>query len=206
MAVEADAVAAGVLGGEERGIGPVHEIVEPVGVLRARDAEAGGEGGGVAASGLVVERLADPLHGLDGLVHVDTGQHDRELLTAVAAGEIVGSQRAAQRLREDPERPVTGLVPVRVVQCLEVVEIGHHERVLGALGPQMADPVLEAAPVDEPREPVGRRLQLGLRHDPEHPHAVARLVGERLERGDRVVVERLVDLTGRMHDADACVP
>ena len=43
-------------------------------------------------------------------------EHERELLAAVATRHVVGAQLVAQRLGEDAERAVAGLVAVRVVQ------------------------------------------------------------------------------------------
>ena len=53
---------------------------------------------------------------------------DGELLAAVAGNEVVRPQRVAQDAGEEPQGPVAGLVPVGVVQVLEVVEVGHGDR------------------------------------------------------------------------------
>ena len=47
VAVDAHAVAAGILRREERAVGTVHEVVEVVGVVGVGDAEARGDGRGV---------------------------------------------------------------------------------------------------------------------------------------------------------------
>jgi hypothetical protein len=55
-----------------------------------------------------------------GLLHLDDGG---ELVTADPIELVLRSQCGGQRLCQSDERPVTGLMPVRVVDLLEVVNV-----------------------------------------------------------------------------------
>ncbi|MEX2269521.1 MAG: hypothetical protein WEA75_12655 [Acidimicrobiia bacterium] len=129
------------------------------------------------------------------------GKRECELLTAVATREVVGAQLSLHGVGEDPKRSVTGLVPVRVVQRLEVVEVGHHEGELDTVVAEVAEAVLERPAVDQPGQAVGRGLYVRLRHDAEHPETVAGVVGERLQRVHRALFERPLGLAHGVDDA-----
>ena len=68
---------------------------------------------------------------------------------------------------------------VRVVQILEVVEIGHRHRDRVEIVRHCSDLLGEGAPVEEPGEGVRRGLQLGLCHDPEQSDPRPGQLGQR---------------------------
>ena len=74
------------------------------------------------------EALADALEHLDGLVAVEVGHDDDELLAAPAGDHVVVAEDVLRDLGEHAQRPVAGLVAVGVVELLEVVEVGDRER------------------------------------------------------------------------------
>ena len=116
--------------------------------------------------------------------------------------EVLAAQRGSQRLREGAQGAVAGLVTMGVVERLEVVEVGHDEDERRAAAAHRAHLVLEAAPVQEAGEPVGRRLELRLGHHAQHPESVPHLVGEDLQLVDGLVAHRLADCRGHVYDAD----
>ncbi len=70
-----------------------------------------------------------------------------ELLAAVARRHVGVAHRVAQRRPDAPQHVVAGLVPVAVVELLEVVEVEHDERELAAVAVDLGDLVVEV--VDE---------------------------------------------------------
>ena len=98
------------------------------------------------------------------------------------------SSRSAfvEDLGEHAQGAVAGLVAVRVVQLLEVVEVGGGDRKRPLRLDQVAQPLLERPPVVEPGEAVGRRLELGLLEGTDGADARARLRGERGQLRDLV--------------------
>ena len=63
---------------------------------------------------------------------VGGGDDQRELVAAVAGGDVVGADAAAQRGADAAQHLVAGQVAVLLVDLLEVVEVDQHER--GRLG------------------------------------------------------------------------
>ncbi len=57
------------------------------------------------------------------------GQHDRELLAAVAGDTVDLARGVAQVAGQEAQRLVTGLVAVTIVHRLEVIEVDEHQRV-----------------------------------------------------------------------------
>src|SRR5207247_1484732 len=57
-----------------------------------------------------------------------TGQHDRELLAAVAGSKVELADGARQRLPDCADDFVTRLVAIAVVDSFEVVDVRDHER------------------------------------------------------------------------------
>src|ERR671924_2104512 len=78
------------------------------------------------------------------------GQENGELLAAEADGEVEVAHVLAQDVGEAPEHLVPGLVPVAVVDLLEIVQVGEdeRERVPETLGPAhlVGERLREAAP------------------------------------------------------------
>ena len=74
--------------------------------------------------------LPQPLRDLAGLRGVGAGQQDAELLAAEPAGEIRLAQQGIQGAGQGGQHGVPGQVPERVVDVLEVVDVGdrHRER------------------------------------------------------------------------------
>ena len=65
-------------------------------------------------------------HGRDR--HVGFRHDDDEFLAAVAAGEIDAADRLADAQRELAQHVVAGVVAVRVVDRLEIIDIDHQHR------------------------------------------------------------------------------
>ncbi len=84
-----------------------------------------------------------------------------ELFAAVSCRDVGVAHHGAQRGPDTPERVVAGLVPVAIVEFLEVVEVEHDERELAAVAIALRDLMVEivdeGAVVVEPREPVAER-------------------------------------------------
>src|SRR4051812_49184128 len=125
---EAPAVPARGLRDVERGIGRAQDLARgPAVVGERRDA---GRHGDRLAGGADRERPGT--HGRDdaggdggGAVRPGLGQHDGELLAAVARDRVDLAQAVLQAAGELAEHPVAESVPVAVVDGLEVVEVEH---------------------------------------------------------------------------------
>ena len=96
--------------------------------------------------------------------------HDHaELLAPEAAHDVVGTNRAAQRVGESLQQLVAHAVAVHVVDPLEVVDVEHEDggRKMRAARflQRVAQPLVEATVVEEPGERVGLRLVLEPRAD-----------------------------------------
>jgi hypothetical protein len=65
---------------------------------------------------------------LGGPVLVGVDRDERELVAAVAGGEIVGAGGGAQRVTDAAQDLVTDQVAVLVVDCLEIVEVDQDQR------------------------------------------------------------------------------
>ena len=155
-----DAVPALALGQVEGGVG---EALEPVEGARlageAGHADRGGDRHVGARQGDLGDRGADALGDLQRRVDLGVRQQDRELLAAVAAGEVPGPQHAAQRRADVREHLVPHRVPALVVDLLEVVQVEQEqgERRLGGRGlrERPLQRVGDGALVGQPGEPVG---------------------------------------------------
>ena len=91
-------------------------------------------------------------------VQRQAGGEDGELVAAEARDQVVGSQRARERLGDGDEHPVADRVSVPVVDRLEVVDVGHRDDEAGAVRPQpFAARALEGAAVGD----VGQRIDGG---------------------------------------------
>src|SRR5439155_3030195 len=110
------------------------------------------------------------------------GRHgDGEILTSVAAGEVPVAKVRFDGAGEGAKRDVAGVVPVRVVELFEVVEVRHGDRDGDASEAQLAQLVLKRPAVEQSGEPIGERLQFSLGHDPQHAQPATELVREDAE-------------------------
>ena len=131
-------------------------------------------GGGAPGSDGQLAREARAHH--LGAVPGGVGQHDGELLAAVARGDVdAGADVRAEDAADLSEHEVARRVPEAVVEVLEVVDVDHEQRqrqavALGA-GDLLVEALVEVAVVVEPREAVGDGLPL--------ERAVQRGVGQR---------------------------
>ena len=94
---------------------------------------------------------------------VASGEQQAELVAAEAGDGVALPQQALEALGERGQQPVAVLVPQRVVDLLEVVEVEEDERdtLVAAAGlgrAQYAEAVAEQRPVGEAGEPVVERL------------------------------------------------
>jgi len=124
-----DAVPALPLGHVQGRVGEALEPVQGVRVVRVAGHADGGRDRYVAArEGDLRDRRADPLGDLERRGHVGVGQHDRELLPAVAAREVPAPQRAAEHRADVRQDLIAHRVPALVVDLLEVVQVGQEQR------------------------------------------------------------------------------
>jgi len=109
----------------------------------------------------------DPLGDTAGLLRRGAAEQDGELLAAEPADEIGLADLLTHLRGERPEHRVTGEVPVRVVDVLEVVDVGeqHRERLSAAPCPDDREVglTLPRARVQHARLRIGTRLGLQLR-------------------------------------------
>jgi hypothetical protein len=81
-----------------------------------------------ARQGELGDRRPDALGDPEGGGDLGLGQQDRELLAAVAPGEVLSPHHAAQRGADARQHLVTRRMPVLVVDLLEVVEVEQQQR------------------------------------------------------------------------------
>jgi hypothetical protein len=157
----------------ERSVGQAHEV----GVVRGLPelARAGRQREpAVVGDRALADRAPALLRDALGLVAVDAGQEQRELVAADAREQLARPRVAAEPLRDRREHRVAGLVPVRVVDLLELVDVEHDERERRPLAMRPLDvldePLLQPAVVSEAGERVGEgelgepHARVGVRH------------------------------------------
>src|SRR4051794_11904930 len=181
-----DAVLAGALGLVERAVGGRDQALADGCLREGGDAEADRH---VDARSIgredraLLERAACALGQAGGPVEVGPRQDDRELLPAPTSGNVDLPHAFPQRLGELDEHAVADGMAEAVVDRLEAVQVGEHERdrTAEALGAhQLAgERLLAVTAVGEPGEHVDERLA---RHDPVQTRV--------LERDRRVGDER----------------
>ena len=139
---------------------------------------------------------ADPLGDELGAVEIRAGKEQRELLAAVAGGRVDVADGLLEHLGECPQDVVPGQVAVAVVDALEVVQVGDHERERAAVALHarelLREAVLELAAVRQLGEPVGGGLEL-------EPRVRARVV----ERRARLRGEPVGELAGLVREVGA---
>src|SRR5205823_3221707 len=110
-------------------------------------------------------------HDLLGRMGVAAAQCEHELVAADAPAEVSRAEVGREPLRDGGEHRVAVLVPARVVQVAEAVDVDRDDRDRPALTPRSAqlhlEGVLERAVVEDTGERVAKRerleLALGLR-------------------------------------------
>ncbi len=157
---ERDAVLAQPLGLVERGVGRLQQVAQIGSVARpARDPERERQPPAAQVDGreAALEAAADGARvGLRRL-----GEQQRELLAADPEHAVGRAHAAAQQHAHLAQGVVARDMAARVVELLEVVDVGEHER--EARRPrrhQAAHRLVEAAVVGEPRERVRGGLEL----------------------------------------------
>src|SRR6266545_5125665 len=153
------------LGLVQRAVGSRHERVgAAVARIRGRP-EARGYRDDVTARSRYAElfdRLANTLGQPACPGKLRTRQDEGDLLAAEACREIELPDGLREDRRDGAQDGVTRLVPVTIVDLLEVVDVGEHERQVRAEPPRVVelvvDALIEQAPVREAGKSVGMRL------------------------------------------------
>ena len=155
------AAAAALLGAVHRGVGVAQQVLgERVGALGDRDPDARGDE--VLAGGeddRLVDRLRDALGHPDRLVRaVELLADDEELVAAEPGDRVGGPHRVVQPRRQRHEQVVAGGVAERIVDELELVEVGEQHRDGAAVAPAARERALEAVERQRPVRQRGERI------------------------------------------------
>ena len=110
------------------------------------------------------ERAPEAVGKLMGAVEIGLREEHRELLAAVACGEVDLADGRAEDVRERLQHVVAGLMAVAVVHLLEVVQVGQDQRQAAAEALRAGDlgleRLLEVAPIGKLGQAVRVRLPL----------------------------------------------
>src|SRR4051812_8481764 len=136
-----DSVLAVALGLQQRVVRVLEHLVERGAVAQVGDPERRGEHRRAALVDGERQLLAQALERGDGRVARAVGEHEEELLAAVAGGDVTGAQRRLQRRGEQAQGAVAGVVAVGVVEQLEVVEVAQRDREGALLALQAVDAI-----------------------------------------------------------------
>ena len=197
-------------------LGPVHRHVGGAQQLVAVGAVLGVQGQPEARADLqahaadvegALERVADPMGALQRRIGgFRVAQQDRELVAAQPAGQrVLVPRHALEPLRDRAQEIVADLVPQRVVDLLEPVEVEQHDRRPGA-GAQPVGETFEGLVQDDPVGQAGQRvvarpieqvLQVARARDRHRQRA-----GHRLEARGAARAEAL-DHAGAIEERDA---
>src|ERR1700722_18958130 len=109
----------------ERIIGPLERSLELLSRLCVSDAKAGGKFWQSSDGHRGVEAGAHAFERVGSVSRRTSWKGQGELLAAVARHKVIGAHRVAQNAGKESQRAVTGLVPIGVVEGLEVVEVDH---------------------------------------------------------------------------------
>src|SRR4051794_10212991 len=115
----------------ERAVGGGHQALADRGLGEGRDAEADRDVDARAVGREdrpLLQRAPSALGETGGAVEVGAWQHDRKLPPAPACRHVDLAHALAQRLGELDEHAIADRVAEAVVDRLEVVEVGEHER------------------------------------------------------------------------------
>ena len=167
--MQAHAVAAVALRRVERGIGGGDESAGAELAATTRDvddlrnAEAGRDRHRLALGREIElpDLLADALGHAVSARHRGVREDDRELLAAVAARDVAGTERVREEVADALEDEVAEGMAEVVVELLEVIEVDHDERdrapAARAAGDLRGETLVEVGAVAEP----GERVDLG---------------------------------------------
>ena len=196
LLVEDDAVLAVRLRGHHRGLGARAQLAWVHGVL-GTECEPDRDGDATDRRELELpEPLDETLCDTRRVGGVARAHDHAELLAAEPADDVLGPNRGAQRVREQPQQLVADAVPVHVVHALEVVDVEHqhrHRAVRPArLLERVEQPLVEGAVVEQARERVGARLVLEPRADLRVVERERGGISEALRQLELVVAERRV--------------
>ena len=149
------AISPRLLGVVERGVGLFHQRTAVSSVVGSGgDSDAHGDRDALTAphAKLVIHRpLQDPIGEQAGQLAIGPRQQHHELVTAEADGKSLLAGHVREQTRQPAERLVARIVPQRVVDLLEMVEIHDQERervVLAGVCPSRrgtASPMLETS-------------------------------------------------------------
>ena len=92
----------------------------------------------------------------------DRFEEDRELVAALASGDVAGPDRAAQAMGDLDEEPVAGPVAERVVDDLEVVEVEEQHRDVRAAPPAALERPFEVLAEEDAVGQPGQRVVEGV--------------------------------------------
>ena len=134
---------------------------------------------------------------------LDALEQDHELVATPAGHRVGCAHRTGQPLGDDHQHPVADLVPVPIVDRLEVVEVDEQEcaatAAAAAAGHRMGEPLLEQPAVGETGQPVmGREVE-------ELPRAFVQQ-GELLEQADHLVPGSTPRRARKGHQPPTAVP
>ena len=125
---------------------------------------------------LTTDALPEPLRQSQGVFHGSAHGESHELFSAVSADGVAFSERGLQTRRRFPQHVVARQVAVAIVDALEVIEVGHHQRYRQSLTAGPCD-----LPVTDFEEcPASEQAGEGIVH---------RLFAELLARGDELLLE-----------------
>ena len=159
-----DAIAARVLGGVEARVGAVDEGVPGVAGLELGHAERDRHPSEIFSGRALDERLggdggANMVRNHPRRLERRPGQDNRELFTAITAGDVLTLDVLLDRERDQAQHLVPGLVTISVVETLEMVDIGQDQGERPALAASLGDRALqrliEMLAVGETRQLVG---------------------------------------------------
>src|SRR5450755_3467575 len=165
-----DPVSSGRFGDVERIIGRLHQLLPRVnaGMLVARDSYANrtAERAPMVFELMLLYLLTHPIGESHRRVGDGAWEKDHEFLSAVTPDPIDLAHVMLQELRELGEHHIARLVPVRIVDALEVIDVEHRERELFVEARRVlehfVENFVEMAPIEDARERIGNRQLLEL--------------------------------------------
>ena len=173
-----DAVASVALRAQECLVGGVDRFAEGEAGLGRCEPKADGEWGDGAVGECGVESGSDAFDDDDCVFDRAVGEDRDELLAAVARGDVIGAHAVAEYSSEEPQRAVSGVVAVHVVEQLELVEIAVRDDERKTFIGEVTRSGLEAPPVEQAGEWVRVRLSLGPGERSEHSESIAGFAGD----------------------------
>ena len=106
----------------------------------------------------LLNRLARSHGCLGSVVQVRPRKYDRKLLATITSHEVHFAHLPADQSSHAPQHLVASLMPVRVIELLELVHVGHYQRegpaVTAELGDTAGEFVVERSAIGEQREGI----------------------------------------------------